>query len=102
VRAPLIVLDAGLRVVMASRAYYRNFHTSEADTVGRTLYELGDHLWDIPALREQMEKVLPENQFFDDFSVTVDFPATGARELLLNARNISANSLILIEIEEVA
>jgi two-component system CheB/CheR fusion protein len=101
VRAPLIVLDARLRVVMASRAYYRYFHTSEADTVGRNLYELGDHQWDSSALRERLEKVLTDNQSFEDFSVKINFPATGAREFLLNARNISANALILIGIEEI-
>ncbi len=102
VREPLIVLDAGLRVVMASRAYYRHFHCSEADTVGRALYELGDHQWDIPALRERLEKVLPENQCFDDFSVTVDFSETGTRELLLSAREIKSKSLILIGINDLS
>jgi two-component system CheB/CheR fusion protein len=101
VREPLIVLDASLRVVMASRAYYQYFHTSQTDTVGRILYELGDRLWDIPALRERLEKVLPENQGFDDFKVTFDFPGTGARQFLLNARRVDNNSLILIGVMEV-
>ncbi len=101
VHEPLIVLDAGLRVIMASRAYYRYFDTSEADTIGRLLYELGGHQWDIPALRERLEKALPDKQHFDDFSVTVDFPATGARKFLLNVRCISSKALILIGIEEV-
>jgi two-component system CheB/CheR fusion protein len=101
VREPLIVLDASLRVVMASRAYYQYFHTSQADTVGRILYELGDRLWDIPALRERLEKVLPENQDFDDFKVTLNFSGTGARQFLLNARRVDNNSLILIGVMEV-
>ena len=101
-REPLLVLDAGLRVVMASPAYYQNFQTSEADTVGRILYELGDHLWDIPALRERLEKVLSEKQCVDDFSVSVDFPATGVQKLLLNARYVYDNSLILIGIKEMS
>jgi two-component system CheB/CheR fusion protein len=100
VREPLIVLDASLRVVMASRAYYQYFHASQTDTVGRILYELGDHLWDIPALRERLEKVLAENQCFDDFKVTLNLPGTGAREFLLNARCVANNSLILIGVME--
>jgi two-component system, chemotaxis family, CheB/CheR fusion protein len=47
VREPLIVLDDALRVVAASRSFYRAFVTTPPETEGRPLYELGNDQWDI-------------------------------------------------------
>ena len=41
VRGPLIVLGDDLRVVTASRSFYRYFQATAEDTVGRPIYELG-------------------------------------------------------------
>ncbi len=105
VREPLIVLDAKLRVISASRSFYRAFQTTPENTVGRPLYELGDHQWDIPALRELLETILPRDQDFEGYLVEHDFPAIGRRKMLLNARRIVGDSgdtqLILLAMEEV-
>ena len=50
VREPLVVLDRDLRVIAASRSFYRTFVVEPQDTQGRRLYELGDGQWNIPAL----------------------------------------------------
>ena len=42
VREPLVVLDHDLRVVAASRSFYRTFKISPKDTEGGLLYEFGD------------------------------------------------------------
>ena len=88
VREPLIVLDGELQVVSASRSFYQRFHVAPEETVGRRLYELGNHQWDIPALRELLETVLPRDRSFDGYEVEHDFPAIGRRKMLLNARRI--------------
>ena len=51
VREPLVVLDQDLRVVAASRSFYRTFQVNPKDTEGKLLYELSDGVWDIPKLR---------------------------------------------------
>jgi two-component system CheB/CheR fusion protein len=102
VREPLIVLNADLRVVTASLSYYRNFRTSESETVGRLIYELGNRLWDTPVLRELLEKGLPEHQFVNDLAVQIDFPGTGLRRLLLNSRLIKSSAMILIGMEDIS
>ncbi len=48
---PLLVLDQGLCVQTASRAFYETFEVSRDETVGRPIYELGNGQWDIPELR---------------------------------------------------
>jgi two-component system CheB/CheR fusion protein len=106
VREPLMVLDGKLRVVSASRSFYRCFKVSAQETVGQLFHELGNHQWDIPALRELLENILPRDQHFDEFLVEQDFPGVGRRRLLLNARRMvgSAGSppLILLAMEEVS
>ena len=49
VREPLVVLDRDLRVIAASRSFYRTFAAEPQDTQGRRLYELGDGQWNIPS-----------------------------------------------------
>ena len=51
VREPLVVLDQDLRVIAASRSFYRTFKVNPGETEGRPLYELGNGEWDIPKLR---------------------------------------------------
>ena len=95
-----------MRVVSASRSFFRAFQVSEQETVGRAIYELGNGQWDIPALRELLDKVLRHGQLFEDYVVEHNFPAIGRRKMLLNARRVRAKveqePMILLAIEEVA
>ena len=103
VREPLIVLDGALQVVSASRSFYQRFHARPEETVGRLLYELGNRQWDIPALRELLETVLPRDRSFDGYAVEHDFPVIGWRRMLLSARRIVGKTgetqLILLAME---
>ncbi|MGO9017243.1 MAG: chemotaxis protein CheB [Syntrophobacteraceae bacterium] len=107
VRTPLLVLDAQLKVVSASRSFYRNFLTTPETTENEHLYNLGNRQWDIPALRQLLEGVLSENKFFEDYPVEHEFPQIGHRKMLLNARQIEPEDhdqqgpLILLAIEDV-
>jgi two-component system CheB/CheR fusion protein len=106
VREPFLVLDGGLRVVRANRAYYRAFRVEPEQTDGRLIGELGSHQWIIPTLRERLEKALQEGTGFDDFEVEGEFPHLGRRRLLLNARPLSpkdgtAAELVLLGIQEI-
>lgn len=85
---PLLVLDGALRVVSASRSFYREFQVTAADTLGRPIYDLGNRQWNIPALRELLENILPQHQSFEGYVVEHDFPGIGPRRMLLNARTI--------------
>ena len=103
VREPLIVLDGDLQVVFASRSFYQRFHVAPGETVGRPLYELGNHQWDIPTLRELLETVLPRDRSFDGYAVEHDFPVIGRCKMLLSARRIVGKTgdthLILLAME---
>ena len=105
VREPLLVLDKDLRVVKASRSFYDFFKVTSAETIGVRIYELGNHQWDIPKLRELLETILPEQVTFDNYEVEHDFSTIGKRNMLLNARNIQQGlgkeQIILLAIEDI-
>jgi signal transduction histidine kinase len=103
IREPLLILDEQLNVRAASPAFYRAFHANAADTVGHALFELGDGQWDIAALRELLEVILPLEASAEDFEVALDSPHLGRRFMVLNARRLEgkAERLILLAIQDV-
>jgi len=105
VREPLISLDRDLRVVTVSRSFYDFFQVKPEETVGQLIYDLGNKQWDIPKLRELLEKILPEHTTFDNYEVEHDFATIGRRTMLLNARQIEQawgkERIILLAIEDI-
>jgi two-component sensor histidine kinase len=105
IHEPLVVLDAQLKVVAASRSFYETFKVDPGQTQGRSLYSLGDGQWNIPALRLLLETVIPERTAMDGFEVSHDFPGVGPRTMLLNARKVifdtSADIAILLAFTDV-
>jgi two-component system CheB/CheR fusion protein len=105
VREPLLVLDGDLRVVSANRSFYKAFKVREKETADHHIYELGNRQWDIPRLRELLEKILPESTEFNDYMVKHNFPRIGEKTMLLNARSIyhaeEKRHMILLAIEDI-
>jgi PAS domain-containing protein len=88
VREPLVVLDRDLRVIAASRSFYRTFAVEPRNTQGRKLYMLGDGQWNIPALRTVLEDIIPRHRTVEGYEVEHEFPTIGRRVMLLNARQV--------------
>jgi two-component sensor histidine kinase len=105
VREPIVVLDQELRVIVASRSFYRTFKVSAENTEGKLLYELGDGEWDIPKLRLLLGKIIPEHGTMEDYEVEHEFPNLGHRTMCLDARQVfyegGAGTTILLGIEDV-
>ena len=47
IREPLLVLDPDLRVITASRSFYRTFAVTPRKTEGQKVFDLGDGQWNI-------------------------------------------------------
>ena len=88
IRDPLVVIEHDMTIVTASKAFLTMFGTTLAEAVGRKFSELGQHQWDVPALRHLMDKVLPENKPIESFEIEDNFPGLGRRVFNLNARKI--------------
>ena len=104
VREPLLVLSSSLKVISANRSFYETFQVTPRETEGKSIFDMGNHQWDIPALRELLEKIIPQNTHFNDFEVNHDFPVLGRRTMVLNARRVyregQGTDTILLAIED--
>jgi PAS domain S-box-containing protein len=105
VHEPLLVLDAELKVILANRSFYSTFKVTPEETKGQLIYNLGNHQWNIPKLREFLTKILPKNTSFDNYEVQHYFETIGQRTMLLNARQIHQEAdnsqMILLAIEDI-
>jgi two-component system CheB/CheR fusion protein len=105
IREPLIILNKDLSIKSANSSFYTKFQTTEEDTEGKALFELGNNQWEIPKLRKMLEKMLPEKKSIVDFEVIHNFPSLGERILLLNATRIvrdnPSEQSILLAIEDI-
>ena len=88
IREPLIVVDKNLRVITASRYFYRIFLEVPEKTEGQLLYRLGQGQWNIPKLRDLLQRIVAEDTTIDSFEVEQEFPSLGNKIFLLNARRV--------------
>lgn len=105
VRSPLVVLDDRYTVVTANAAFYQLFRTREADTEGRSLFEVGNRAFDRPELREWLERVLPDNRPVVDFALKASRDSGLPEATLVNATRMvnveGGRPLILLSMEDV-
>jgi PAS domain S-box-containing protein len=92
-------------VVTANRAFYQMFKVTPDETIGRNFYELGNHQWDIPDLRELLAETGRGGDPVVNIEVEHDFQDGGKRVMILNARRLqdSANNqpMVLLAIQDV-
>jgi chemotaxis protein methyltransferase CheR len=101
VREPLIVLDRNLRVVTASRSFYRIFQKEPAETLGRPFLTTGER----DELRHLLEEVISGDKVIEAYEIELDLPIIGPRRMLLNARLVldrkRDDTSLLIALEDV-
>ncbi len=105
VRDPLVVLDRDLRVVTASRSFYKTFRLVRDDVRGRLFYEVDGGQWDIPELRDLLGTISSGQTTVDGYEVERKFPAIGHRVMLLNARKVfyekGTHATVLLVFEDI-
>lgn len=92
----LLVLDKDLKLVFANQSFYSMFHTTEEETIGRPIYEIGEGQWDIPELR-----MLLESTSFTDYEMTQEFGSIGQGMMRINGRRLDGEQGILLAIKDV-
>ncbi len=98
---PLLVLEPNLQVRTANRSFCECFKIPPRQTLGRSIFELGNGQWDIPSLRVLLEEILPRKSFFKNFEVTHRFEHIGTRTMLLSGRQLDHLQCILLFIEDI-
>ncbi|MGJ5818840.1 chemotaxis protein CheB [Paludibaculum fermentans] len=104
-RQPLIILNKDLKVRSANRAFYEMFEVSKDETENRFIYDLGNGQWNIPKLREALQKIVPGAGGFRNFEIEHEFERIGRKTMVLNAREVRQpapyGQTILLAIEDI-
>jgi two-component sensor histidine kinase len=100
---PLLVVDQAGCIITGNRGFFETFKVGRDDTVGRSLFALGDGQWDIPELRRLLSDIIPKSAAIIAYEVNADFPTIGRRTMCVSARrlvhpdNNSTSILVLFE-----
>lgn len=103
-REAILILDAKLQVVVANPPFYKSFKVAASDVIQKSIFELGNRQWNIPALRNLLESITHQKTRVDDFQVRHNFQHLGERIMLLNARRLEPRQgqfLIFLSFEDV-
>ncbi|MEN9800416.1 MAG: hypothetical protein RL653_4113 [Pseudomonadota bacterium] len=88
VPSALVVLDEGLRVVSANEAFHAMFQLSAKTAAARSLFELGEGLFEQPPVHRALEESLGEDTPFSALEITRQSPHSGRQVLSLTGRSI--------------
>lgn len=102
---PIVVLDRDLRVIAANNAFYSTFKTKPDEAINKFIYDLGNQQWDIPELRNLLEKIIPEKNVIENYIVAHNFPHIGEKIMSIRAKFIQSPdpslNLILLTIQDI-
>ncbi len=87
-REPLVVLDFDMKILTANYCFYETFKVTPEETIGNSIYDVGNRQWDFPQLRLLVEEILSRNTVINVYEVEQDFPGIGRKTILLSARQI--------------
>jgi two-component system CheB/CheR fusion protein len=100
-RESFLILDAKLKVISVNPIFYQNFQVSPKETENKFIYELGNGQWNIPELKNLLEKILPEKKVVKNYEVKHVFETIGEKTILLNASQIDSAQLIILAMEDI-
>lgn len=104
VPSALVVLDEGLRVVSANEAFHAMFPLSAKTSAARSLFELGEGLFEEPAIHRAIEESLVKDTPFSALEFTRQTPHSGRQVLSLTGRSIlwgGGAKMVLLSIDNV-
>jgi two-component system CheB/CheR fusion protein len=105
VQHPLLVLDHDFRIQRVTSDFYKDFQVTPNETLGQSIFKVGNGQWNFPQLRTRLEDALIRDVSFRDLNVEHEFPSIGRRTMRLNAQRISGRDrtshTLLLAIEDV-
>ncbi|WP_215907070.1 sensor histidine kinase [Phreatobacter aquaticus] len=98
--APLLMLDADLRVIGASTSFCRAFDIDPGTVQGRDIFALGSGEWNVPQLRSLLTSTLSGDIDIEAYELDFITAIRGVRRLVVNAHKLqyepnSASKLLL-------
>ena len=88
IHEPFVVLNADLRVIVASRSFYEKFQVNQEETQGRLLYDIGNGQWNISALKHFLQHIISGHEVMTEYKIAHNFLTIGWRTMMLSAREV--------------
>lgn len=105
IHEPMLILDKGLCVKAANRAFYEQFKLTPGNAEGLPLHKIGNGQWNIPALRRLLEEVALENSLAQNVEIAHWFSGETENTLSINAscaeEKPGGEQLILLAINDI-
>jgi PAS domain S-box-containing protein len=100
---PLVVLNDGLQIQTANRAFYDRFGASREETQNVPLTNLGDAAWKASGVWSALKSTLSHCTEFPTIELERHFPSIGRRTVLLDARRLDrdGNALVLLSFRDI-
>jgi len=102
---PLVVMNSDFRIVAANRCFSEAFHLDPKESHNQVLFNLGNGVWEIPALRTLLAKAFSTRVAVDGFELEGDFGLSGPRTIILNVRLVEfagqAEPMILLGLKDI-
>jgi two-component system CheB/CheR fusion protein len=103
-RLPFVVFDRELNAVSANEVFYENFASSRDQLEGKSLATMCGGCWNLPAVRELLERVVYDRPGARDLELDGEFARAGFRHLRFYASLLERPArapLLLLKIEDV-
>lgn len=98
---PLLVLNPDFVVTFANGSFYRNFQVTPKETLGEKLWDIANGQWNIAELFDLLNQTPAAVGRFEDLQISRHFDRRGWRVLVLKARRLDGEGIILIEINDI-
>ncbi len=101
---PLLVLDKNFVIKSANKSFYKTFHLTEEETLGKILFELQHSGWEIPGLHKELVKIQHKGENMIEVEITFTFPVIGERTICFNIQPINKENdekLILLALDDI-
>ncbi len=103
--APIAVLNEQLCVINVNRAFCDVFKVDRDETIGSSLFELGNGQWDAAELRLLLGNIIPRSAAIVGYEIEHDFPGIGHRTMLVSGRRLrgagTGTRSIMLQFEDV-
>ena len=101
VAIPFIVIDGALLIRQMNAAFLKTFQLSGNASEGQPFYELCDGVWDVPALRAQLDRLIAGGQAFDSLEIDREFPSLGMRTLVVGGVRLEQLGSMLLSLQDI-
>lgn len=102
---PLVILTKTLHIKSANKNFYETFGVTEHQTEGKPFFEWENKIFDIPKLKEKLDKILPQQSYFENIEVVISSPFLQEKYFMLNAGQVineaSNEKLILLTMQDI-